>query len=248
MLTKDHLVASGTLLFRWRSFVLTAFFPAMAIAIAQGEWVTLTLGDIVGRWVEDLALAMIVLGLGIRIYTVGHVPARTSGRNTRGQVADTLNTTGLYAVVRNPLYLGNAIAYLGAALYTQSLLLPVILALVLVLYFERIIAAEEAFLVTQFGDRYTDWADRTPAFFPDVRLWQRPALPFSWRSVIAREHPTWAGAVVMLYLIEMATSYVAGASLSDKSGWHMALAIAVIVQIALLAIKRHTALLRVAGR
>ena len=248
VLTKDHLIASGTMLFRWRSFVLTAFFPAMAIGIMQGRWVALTYGDAAGRFVEGLALAMVLLGLAIRIYTVGHVPARTSGRNTRGQVADTLNTTGLYSVVRNPLYLGNAIAYLGAALYTQSLLLPVILALVLVLYFERIIAAEEAFLVTQFADSYTDWADRTPAFFPNVRLWQSAEMTFSWRSVIAREHPTWAGAVVMLYLIEMDASYVAGALLSEQSGWHIALAFAVVGQVVLLLIKRHTTLLHVAGR
>lgn len=248
MLTKDHLVASGTLLFRWRSFVLTAFFPAMAIAVAQGEWVELTFGDLAGQWVEALALAMVVLGLGIRIYTVGHVPARTSGRNTRGQVADTLNTTGLYAVVRNPLYLGNAISYLGAALFTQSLILTALLALVLALYFERIIAAEEAFLVTQFGTQYTEWAERTPAFFPAFRLWQKPALPFSLRSVIAREHPTWAGAVVMLYLIEMATRYVEGASMLDRPGWNTALACALIGQILLMLIKRKSTLLQVVGR
>ncbi|WP_439140215.1 methyltransferase family protein [Roseicyclus sp.] len=248
MLTKDHLVASGAMLFRWRSFVLTAFFPAMAIAISQGHWVEITFGDTTGQLVEWLALALIGLGLGIRIHTVGHVPARTSGRNTRGQVADTLNTTGLYAVVRNPLYLGNAIAYLGAAVYTQSPILPVLLALVLALYFERIIAAEETFLVTQFGTHYTGWAARTPAFFPAFRLWQRPAMPFSWRSVIAREHPTWAGAVVMLYLIEMATSYVEGAPMLDRPLWHAALACAVVGQSALLLIKRKSTLLQVAGR
>lgn len=248
MLTKDHLVASGTTLFRWRSFALTAFFPAMTIAIMQGEWVELTFGDLAGRLTEAAALALIMLGLGLRIATVGHVPAGTSGRNTRGQVADTLNTTGPYSVVRNPLYLGNALAYLGAALYTQSLLLPVLLALVLMLYFERIIAAEEAFLITQFGPRYTAWAADTPGFFPKLRLWRRPALPFSWRSVIAREHPTWAGAVVLLYVIQMATSYVEGASLSAQTGWHIALACAVTGQIVLMQVKRYTALLRVAGR
>ena len=248
MLTKDHLVTSGTTLFRWRSFVLTAFFPAMAITIAKGHWVEMTFGSAAGRLVEWLALAMVVLGLCIRIYTVGHVPTRTSGRNTRGQVADTLNTTGLYAMVRNPLYLGNAISYLGAAFYTQNLMLPVLLALVLALYFERIIAAEEAFLVTQFGTQYTDWAERTPAFFPAFRLWQKPAMPFSWRSVIAREHPTWAGAVVMLYLIEMAASHFEGAPMLDRPGWHAALGCAVIGQILLMLVKRTTTLLQVAGR
>ncbi|MGC9453013.1 MAG: methyltransferase family protein, partial [Oceanipulchritudo sp.] len=43
----------------------------------------------------------------------------TSGRNTKQQVAYSLNTTGFYSVVRNPLYLGNFFMYLGIALFTH---------------------------------------------------------------------------------------------------------------------------------
>ena len=31
----------------------------------------------------------------------------TSGRNTHDQVADSLNTSGIYSIVRHPLYVGN---------------------------------------------------------------------------------------------------------------------------------------------
>ncbi|MGB8874133.1 MAG: hypothetical protein WCC75_12145, partial [Desulfobaccales bacterium] len=43
----------------------------------------------------------------------GLPPRGTSGRNTQGQVAETLNTTGIYSLVRNPLYLGNFLIWLG---------------------------------------------------------------------------------------------------------------------------------------
>lgn len=57
---------------------------------------------------ETCCLIIALLGLALRIYTVGYTPANTSGRNTeQGQVADKLNTTGIYSAVRHPLYLGN---------------------------------------------------------------------------------------------------------------------------------------------
>jgi len=48
---------------------------------------------------EILCLAISLLGLGVRIVTVGYVPKGTSGRNTRGQKANVLNTTGMYSLV-----------------------------------------------------------------------------------------------------------------------------------------------------
>ena len=48
------------------------------------------------------------------------MPAGTSGRNTAKQVADTLNTTGLYSLTRNPLYLGNAVIYMAIACFLQN--------------------------------------------------------------------------------------------------------------------------------
>ncbi len=52
-------------------------------------------------------------GLALRVIVVGHAPYGTSGRNTREQVADTLNTTGMYSIVRHPLYLANYLIILG---------------------------------------------------------------------------------------------------------------------------------------
>lgn len=65
-------------------------------------------------------LAVSLAGLAVRIHTVGHAPAGTSGRNTRGQVADTLNTTGFYSIIRHPLYFGNLLISLGIVLLTAA--------------------------------------------------------------------------------------------------------------------------------
>ena len=48
-----------------------------------------------------------LLGFLIRFYTIATTPKNTSGRNTNKQIAEILNTTGIYSIVRHPLYLAN---------------------------------------------------------------------------------------------------------------------------------------------
>lgn len=248
MLMNDHFTKSGATLFRWRSFVLGGFLPFVAYATWRGEIIEIRFGNMAGEIYETITLAMILVGLAIRAYTVGHVPAGTSGRNTRGQVANSLNTTGVYSVVRNPLYLGNAISYVGAVLYPQTLELGVAMVLVLVIYFERIIATEEQFLVKTFGETYTDWASRTPAFFPKFDNWQPPALPFDWRTVVRREHPTWLGAITLVYLLTIGADYVEGEPLSKAYGWHALFVFAIVAQITILWLKKNTRFFVFEGR
>jgi hypothetical protein len=191
---------------------------------------------------------MVAAGQKLRILTGGFVPAETSGRNSAGQVARDLNTTGLYSLVRNPLYLGNSLMYLGLGLCTQSLVLALVMALVLVIYYERIIAAEEAFLAWSFGDRYLEWAARTPAFLPRLTGWIAPSMPFSLRTVIRREHASFYGAVVALYLVEFGLHHLAADAELFWPGWHMILGVATFAEAMAIWMKRRTRLLVVPGR
>ena len=53
---------------------------------------------------------------------VGFTPRGTSGRNTKeGQVAESLNTLGMYSMCRHPLYLGNLLMWLGIVMYMGHL-------------------------------------------------------------------------------------------------------------------------------
>ena len=47
-------------------------------------------------------LAVALFGQFIRLITVGYTANLTSGRNTEGQLANVLNTKGIYSIVRHP--------------------------------------------------------------------------------------------------------------------------------------------------
>lgn len=132
-------------------------------------------------------LALSLVGLVIRVYTVGHTPRNTSGRNVKEQVAEKLNTTGIYSMVRHPLYLGNFFMWLGPAVITGHFWFVVAFCLFYWVYYERIMYAEEQFLRRKFGETYTTWAASVPAFFPRIRCFNEPSLPFSWKKVLKRE-------------------------------------------------------------
>lgn len=247
MLT-DRMVAAGHVLFRWRSYLLFAFVPLFFWAVYQGEMIEAAWGKPAGEIAEGLAIMLLVLGEALRVLTVGFVPRGTSGRNTdKGQIAERLNTTGLYSVTRNPLYLGNCLMYVALALYTQNLWVVVVLALVLALYYERIIAAEESFLIEKFGASYREWVEQTPPFWPRLHGWRRPDMAFSLRTVIRREHASALGGFAALYLLELGLHTLPGATEPLDPRWHWALGVAVVLEVIAQIVKR-AGWLQVEGR
>lgn len=137
---------------------------------------------------EMFAMVISLTGLSIRVLTIGFTPKNTSGRNTtEGQVADTLNTTGIYSTVRHPLYLGNFLMWLGIALWTGNFWFIISFCLFYWIYYERIMFAEESFLRKKFGDRYLEWAEQTPAFFPKLKNYKNSQRTFNWKKVFRQE-------------------------------------------------------------
>ena len=184
----DEFQKAGNWLFRWRSY-LPLVLVVLAIPAAQDSARRAGAYPAGSDW-EMLCLAMALLGLVVRVLTVGYVPAGTSGRNTLKQVAATLNATGMYSVVRHPIYLGNFLMWFGVSLLPRCWWFTLITVLIFWLYYERIMFAEEGFLLEQFGEQYREWAAKTPAFIPKFSNWVRPNLPFSLRSAISREYST----------------------------------------------------------
>jgi len=232
----EQLTASGGRLFRRRSYLPLAFIVPELYVMA-----TVPPGLPVSRVLLDLAcLGIGLVGLGIRVWTVGHVPSGTSGRSTLGQRADTLNTSGPYSVVRHPLYVGNFVMGLGVACFPGVWWVVLIYVLAFWLYYERIMLAEEDFLRHTFGDAFLGWAERTPAFVPDPRKYVSPSFPFSLRNVLGREYNGALALVVVMTLLDAAGVLGSEGRLGVHPRWIYALAVVALVWAVAMTLKRAT--------
>jgi hypothetical protein len=189
-----------------------------------------------------------MLGLMVRIITVGRAPIGTSGRNTREQVANTLNSTGIYSVVRHPLYLGNYLIMLGFALWPHQWWLPILTSCIYALYYERIMLAEEAFLRTRFGETFEKWSAATPAFIPRFRQWKPSPVPFCWRTVAQREYNAFFLIISVFFLFDFIADGVVDKNLHLDYVWFGIFLVGFLVFAVLRGLKKHTRFLDVAGR
>jgi protein-S-isoprenylcysteine O-methyltransferase Ste14 len=242
----EELEASGRWLFRWRSYLPLAMLVLMFASFGYFKYpFDSELLDHVWEW---FCLVVGFCGLLIRGLVAGYVPRRTSGRNKRHQVAETLNTTGMYSVVRHPLYLGNFLMGFAVALFLRVWWIPLIYLLSFMLYYERIIVAEEAFLRQEFGKDYLAWASSTPAFFPKLSQWQRPALPFSFRTLVRREYQSAFGFILALFALEELTEVYLGHGLHMDAMWKWIVGLETCGYLITRFLHKRTSLLRVPGR
>jgi protein-S-isoprenylcysteine O-methyltransferase Ste14 len=228
---RDKFEDSGNWLFRWRSYVPSVLLLVLLLSLVgfhypEGSHSLDTLWD-------SLCLVVAMLGLGIRFYTVGHAADRTSGRNTKHQVAAVLNTTGMYSIVRHPLYLGNFLIWLGLSLFPREWWCTVIIVLAFIVFYERVMMAEEEFLRQRFGEQFSEWAQRTPAFFPRFSQWRRPSLPFSYKKALRGEYTGFLGIIAIFSLLEVVGDYVIDRRLELDTGWAVLLTLGAAVYLVL---------------
>jgi protein-S-isoprenylcysteine O-methyltransferase Ste14 len=246
MALKEEFEKTGEYFFRWRSYLplVMAFFFILALARDREPFADHRLNL---AW-DFFCLAVSLLGEGIRFFTVGFVPRGTSGRNTLAQVADVLNTTGMYSSVRNPLYLGNFIIWLGLSLFMKSVWFTIIIILFFTIFYERIIFAEETFLREKFGDEFLQWADETPAMIPRFRNWRPPALPFSWKSAIKREYGSFFAIIATYTVLELLGGLLATGQLSLDKAWMIIFLCSLVIYLTIRYLKKKTKVLATAGR
>lgn len=243
---EESLRANGSWLFRWRSFVPMLLVVAMAMAMWDFEYF-LGRHDYQGYW-ELGCLLVSFSGLLVRALTVGRTPKYTSGRNTSKQVAARLNTTGMYSMVRHPLYLGNFLIWMGLLLVCHNLWLTTTFCLAFFLYYERIMVAEEHFLRQKFGAEFLEWAARTPAFVPRFSNRIPADLPFSLATVLRREYTALWGIVGGFFLLQTVADARIEGRLEVPTPWLVFLSTGAAAFFVLWGLKRWTRVLEVPGR
>jgi protein-S-isoprenylcysteine O-methyltransferase Ste14 len=206
MALQEEFESQGNFLFKYRGYL-----PILILLPGIYVFMQMEANSDLSHDVKDMyrliCLLVGLFGILIRAYTVGHTPKNTSGRNTsEGQIADELNTTGIYSAVRHPLYVGNFFMWLGITMLTQNLWFCVAFIFMYWVYYERIMFAEEQFLRRKFGEPYLNWAAKTPAFMPSLKSWLSPKYPFSIKKVLRNEK---AG-ILYLFLLFFAFDCLSG--------------------------------------
>ncbi|MGD9244674.1 MAG: isoprenylcysteine carboxylmethyltransferase family protein [Desulfobacterales bacterium] len=236
----------GNRLFRWRSCLPLFFVPILISGLSE-------FGYPKGSHTYDLIWEIICLsasffGFFIRCYTIAYVPKRTSKRNTKSQKADSLNNTGMYSLMRNPLYFGNFFMFLGVTLFVRLWWVSMIYGLVFWLYYERIIWAEEAFLKEKYGKDYLDYAKRTPAFNPNFSNLKRPNLSFSFRNILKREYSGFFAMIASFTVLILVGDDIATGKLIIDKLWLCLFLGGLGVYLTLRTLKKKTRILHVEGR
>ncbi|MCK9409180.1 MAG: isoprenylcysteine carboxylmethyltransferase family protein [Bacteriovoracaceae bacterium] len=110
-----------------------------------------------------------LLGEAIRFWGVSIAGSETRTTGVIG--ATNLITDGPFGHVRNPLYVGNILMYLGIAIMSNALV-PYLVAVVFVwfaLQYHLIVLREEEHLRTAFGPEYGTYCEKVPRFIPRIR-------------------------------------------------------------------------------
>lgn len=246
MALKEEFVRSGEWLFRWRSYLPVLLSVVIILGILSGDYSEN--GFFASETWEMIAFAVSLIGLAIRIYTVGHIPEGTSGRNTKLQVAFALNQSGVYSVLRHPLYLGNFFIWLGLSLFVHLWWVTLITVLVFWLYYERIMFVEEDFLRGRFQSEYERWAGITPAFIPCFRRWKKPEIGFSLRIVLQREYSVFFAIIMSFTVVDVVSGIITRQTLAPDPLWRIIFTIGLIVFLVLRVLDKKTTIFSVEGR
>ena len=250
MALQEEFEEQGTWLFRYRG--------SLPLILLLMGWITYIRTEVhpetvfirntpYENYFELFCILVSLAGLAVRIYTVGCTPKNTSGRNVTGQLAETLNTTGIYSVVRHPLYVGNFFMWLGPALVTEHLWFIISFCLFYWIYYERIMYAEEQFLRRKFRTTYTEWAKNVPAFIPLFKNFKRSELPFSWKKVLKKEKNGLAAVFLIFAAFDVSGELIKG----ERNFNYFLIAICiltVLLYIVLKYLKKKTNILNEAGR
>lgn len=235
----------GNWFFKYRSYLPVILYPLATIVLLIELKQDIKLPEL--TW-SIICLAVSLIGLFVRILVIGFTPKGTSGRNTSKQVAESVNTKGIYSVVRHPLYLGNFLMWFGIILYVNNIWFDITTILLFWLYYERIMFAEEQFLKGKFGDQYLNWSMTAPPFFPKLKGYQSTDLEFSFKNVLKREYNGLFAVGISFAYLNVLKNYLADKKFMITDFWLYTLASTFIIFIILRFLKKRTRVLNVKGR
>ncbi|MCB9218486.1 MAG: isoprenylcysteine carboxylmethyltransferase family protein [Ignavibacteriales bacterium] len=148
------------ILFKFRSYTPVPFVILMLV-FYNGNLLS---------WI--IGLIILILGELLRFWGVSFAGSIT--RTTSSVKADQLVTAGPFAHVRNPLYVGNILIYLGFGIISLALFpyLQIIALVWFVFQYTLIVSIEEEFLESKFGQSYKDYKANVNRIVPKLKAYK----------------------------------------------------------------------------
>jgi protein-S-isoprenylcysteine O-methyltransferase Ste14 len=178
----DFMVRAGGWLFRKRTSIPLPIVLALLLVPAPPP-------DGRAAWMTWSGVAGIVAGELIRLWGVHHIGSVSRTRSDRlGPLID----HGPFAMVRNPLYIGNVLLWVGFAMTAQLLWLAPFVFALLAIEYHAIVRWEERLLESRMGESYRNYLRRVPRWIPNLagRSTSRSDGSFSWGQTLYSERGT----------------------------------------------------------
>ncbi len=118
---------------------------------------------------------------------------------------DKLTTSGPYAYVRNPLYVGTGLILLGVVLMLQVFWVGVLTFAVLAVVYTRTIRQEQRMLADKFGKAFSDYCAKVPAMWPTLTPY---AAGEKWAFSVGRVWESREHKVVIWMMVLVAAFHV----------------------------------------
>jgi protein-S-isoprenylcysteine O-methyltransferase Ste14 len=194
--TQDPTTRLGGWLFRHRTWL------PLPVAIAI---LTLRVGETPpSPLLVGTGIAITVAGELMRLWGVHHIGAIS---RTRSERLGPLVASGPFALLRNPLYVGNIALWAGFALTARLVWLAPAILVLLGLEYHAIVRWEETLLESRLGQAYRDYAAQVPRWIPMRNRGDRKdrrekdlSAGFSWRATLFSERGTFI-AIALGYLV-----------------------------------------------
>ena len=128
----------------------------------------------------------------MRLWAVRHIGAISRTRSDR---LGPLVESGPFALIRNPLYVGNLALWVGFTLSARLVPLVPLVIIMLGLEYHAIVRWEESLLESRRGEEYRAYAARVPRWVPRAGSRQSLAVnqgrkPYSWGDTLFSERGT----------------------------------------------------------
>jgi protein-S-isoprenylcysteine O-methyltransferase Ste14 len=145
------------------------------------------------RW--QVGLALIVFGEAVRLAGVAAAGTVTRRRSRNVQ---RLVTYGIFSWVRNPLYVGNFLIWMGFVTISGVLWFLPIAVLLFAVEYELIVRYEEGVLESIFGREYLDYKNETPRWIPRPPRGERVPGEYHWGEAFRSEISTFLQYAVLI--------------------------------------------------